>query len=421
MASENQSTLTSPENRPVKTSLRGCPVCGGAACEVLHSQKFVLPEGHPLAAGYEVVVCGQCGFVYADTQVSQHDYDVFYARYSKYESNSTSTGGGGSPEDARRLKEMAGCIAAMLPDRQSRLVDIGCANGGLLKELHDLGYTRLCGIDPSPACVAAARAAGAAEGFVGTLSALPPDAGEFDGVILSHVLEHVQDLRQAVAGIRRLARSAGMVYVEVPDAARYVECLLAPFQDFNTEHINHFSACSLRNLFVTQGWHQKSGGGKTLFAAPAMPYPAVFGFFTKDNAAMESGSLETDAELRIRMAEYIAASQAMMQSIDRKIEAVLRGNDSVIVWGTGQLAMKLLGETCLARAKIAAFVDGNPINQGKRLKGIPILAPARVVGSEQPIIITSIIQGQAIAQAIRRLNLPNPVVLLTNDDVPGIH
>ena len=412
MASENQSKLTSPATRPT-TSRRGCPVCGGRQCDILHPQKFVLPEGHPLADGYAVVVCGNCGFVYADTQVSQHDYDVFYARYSKYESSRTSTGGGGSPEDARRLKEMAATIAAAIPDRQARLVDVGCANGGLLKELRELGYSRLCGIDPSPACVQAAKALGAAESFVGTLSALPPAAGEFDGVILSHVLEHVQDLPSAVAGIRRLTREQGVVYVEVPDATRYAECLLAPFQDFNTEHINHFSGCALANLFVTRGWNRIGGGGKTLLAAPGMPYPTVFGFFTK-SAATVSGPLKADTELRVRMADYIAASQAMMQAIDQKIQAVLEKNEPVIVWGTGQLAMKLLGETCLAQARIAAFVDGNPINHGKLLKGIPVLSPTQVQGSKSPIIITSMIQGQAIAQDIKKLNLPNPVILLTD-------
>ena len=258
MASKSQSKLISTETRPAK-SLRGCPVCDAVQCEVLHAQKFILPEGHPLANGYQVVACDKCGFVYADTQVSQKDYDMFYARFSKYESSSTSTGGGGSPEDAQRLKEMARCIAGVIPDRQARLVDIGCANGGLLKELRNLGYTRLCGIDPSPICVEAAKKLCAAEGFVGTLSSLPSDVGELDGVILSHVLEHVSDLQQAVASIRRLTRPDGLVYVEVPDASRYAECLLAPFQDFNTEHINHFSACSLRNLFVTQGWNQKTG------------------------------------------------------------------------------------------------------------------------------------------------------------------
>lgn len=411
MPSKHHPALTAAKTRPAKL-LRVCPICGSSQCENLHTQKFVLPEGHPLADGYRVVACEKCGFVYADTQVSQKDYDDFYSRFSKYESNSTSTGGGASPEDAQRLKEMAKCIAEAIPNKQARVLDIGCANGGLLKELRDLGYSRLCGIDPSPACVEAAKAVCSAEGHVGTLASLPSNVGEFDCVILSHVLEHVQDLSQAVESIARLTRSDGVVYVEVPDASRYFEYLVAPFQDFNTEHINHFSACSLSNLFVVRGWKQKSGGNKTFFSAPRMPYPAVFAFFTKTSASKKSGTLTKDTELRNRISEYITASQVMLESFDRRIEEVLAKNEDVIVWGTGQLALKLLGETCLAQAKISAFVDGNPINQGKLLKGIPILAPAQVRGSKQPIIVASIIQGQAIARDIKKLNLPNPIILL---------
>jgi hypothetical protein len=48
------------------------------------------------------------------------------------------------------------------------------------------------------------------------------------------------------------------------------------------------------------------------------------------------------------------------------------------------------------------------------LKGIPVLSPAQVNGSKSPIIVASIIQGQAIAKAIQQLNLPNPVILLAN-------
>ena len=392
------------------TSRRGCPVCGGGDCEVLHTQRFVLAEGHPLSTGYDVAACAACGFVYADTQVSQKDYDDFYARFSKYEDSGTSTGGGGSPEDAQRLKEMAASIAEAIPNRDARLLDIGCAGGGLLKELRDLGYTRLCGIDPSPACVQRTKDVCDAEGFAGSLSLLPADAGQFDGVFLSHVFEHVQDLSEAVQNVGRLTLPGGVVYVEVPDASRYVECLLAPFQDFNTEHINHFSARSLENLFSFHGWVRMGGGSKTLLAAPGMPYPAVFAFFTKSTGG---NVWKQDAQLRNQIVEYIRVSREMMQQIDQQIAKVLATNDEVMVWGTGQLAMKLLGETCLGRAKITAFVDGNPINQGKVLQGSPILAPSGVNSSTLPIIVTSIIHKQAIASLIQeRLGLANPVILL---------
>jgi uncharacterized Zn finger protein len=80
-----------------KKSIRKCPICQEENGEILHTQKFVLPEGHPLSNGYDILCCDRCGFVYADTTVSQKDYDIFYAKLSKYEDKKTATGGGGLP------------------------------------------------------------------------------------------------------------------------------------------------------------------------------------------------------------------------------------------------------------------------------------------------------------------------------------
>ena len=133
-----------------KTAARCCPICQDSDTEVLHTQKFALPEGHPLMDGYDVVCCEHCGFVYADTTATQEDYDVFYAKFSKYEDDKTSSGSGDTPWDARRLEGTALQIAETLPNKLVRILDIGCANGGLLKCLRKMGFDNLCGIDPSP-------------------------------------------------------------------------------------------------------------------------------------------------------------------------------------------------------------------------------------------------------------------------------
>ena len=132
---------------------RECPICEGGARDGLHTQRFVLPEDHPLSDGYDVVCCRACGFVFADTSARQEDYDAFYARLSKYEDNVTSTGGGGMPWDAERMAQMALDLAELVPDKTARIVDVGYANGGSLAALktarlrpplRDRPVTRLC-------------------------------------------------------------------------------------------------------------------------------------------------------------------------------------------------------------------------------------------------------------------------------------
>jgi SAM-dependent methyltransferase len=398
-----------------KEAERPCPICGNASVEVLHHQKFFLPDEHVLPSAYDVVWCPVCGFAYADTPASQQVYDSYYAAFSKYEDNRTSTGGGGCEFDLRRLRETAADIAAIVPDRRARIVDLGCANGGLLGGLKALGFSNLAGIDPSPVCVANTAAEYGIPARAGSLRQLPPDFGTFDLVILSHVLEHVADLQSSADTLDSLLNDNGLLYVEVPDASRYDEFLLAPFQDFNTEHINHFGLSALRNLFERRGFVLTASGQKDIESSPGCPYPAVYGFFRKSvsGKAAAQKSLEVDAGFRAGMIHYIERSREKIAQIEEKLARWRDGSTPLIVWGTGQLTMKLLSETSLAAIPIAAFVDSNPINQRKMLAGRPILAPNEIKDHTAPILIATMLHDKEISATIRgTLQLPNPIITL---------
>lgn len=386
-------------NDGVIGTLRPCPVCRCGQAEVLHHQRFTLPEGHLLGEGYDVVSCSSCCFVYADTAAKQADYDRFYAQLSRYES-SVSSGGGASPQDSARLHETAAAVASALPSKDARILDFGCAGGGLLRALRDLGYTNLHGIDPSPACADQVRAAPGIPADVGSLFDIPPGLGEFDAIMLTHVLEHVEDVRGGLENLLALLAPGGLLYLEVPDAARYADFILAPFQDFNTEHINHFSARGLDNACAVVGLEPVGAGHKVFDVAAKMPFPATFGFWRK-GASAAPRPLQPDRDLRPRIEDYIARSRAIMERYDARISELLTRSPEVVVWGTGQLTLKLLHETSLGGARIAAFVDSNPVNQGQRLHGAPILAPDAIAGSQKPILVASTIHFQAISDTIR--------------------
>jgi len=380
-----------------------------------------------LPDAFDVVWCLSCGLAYADTPASQATYDRYYADFSKYEDNLTSTGGAHSPADLLRLAETASTIATGVPSRSARVLDIGCANGGLLAALKALGYSDLVGVDPSASCCERTRAVCDGKVMVGALRSLPPGLGAFDVVILSHVLEHVLDLNASVRKLSALLTHSGVVYLEVPDAKRYVDCLVAPFQDFNTEHINHFGFFSLRNLLATAGLSFVSGGTKDIPTDAGARYPAVFGFFRRAPASRiphpesripnpDHGKWELDGEFRDRMIRYIELSRTQLQQIDTRIAPLIE-KGPLIVWGTGQLTLKLLAETSLGRAQIVAFVDGNPINQSKKLAGVSVVAPEGIAGLTHPILISTLLHEHAITERIRQqLRLTNPIITLAPDN-----
>jgi 2-polyprenyl-3-methyl-5-hydroxy-6-metoxy-1,4-benzoquinol methylase len=403
--------------REAKAVVRLCPSCGGGEGAVIHRQDFEPLDGHPVARGYDVVICLACGFGYADTPCTEQDLRLFYAAMSKYADRKAGSGGGVQPWDAARLAATAAEIDASLGGRAARVLDIGCANGGLLAALRTLGYSKVAGVDPAAACVEAAAAQGF-EARVGVLGALPefgaPFDGGFDCVTLSHVLEHVLDVGGAVRSALSVLVPGGVLYIEVPDAARYSEYLYAPFQDFNTEHINHFSERTLRSAMARLGLRARASGRKTFRISAGCEFSAVWGVFERGAAAPEAGG-----ELAEALEAYVAHSSAMMAGIGAHVGRACAGREECIVWGLGQLAMKVFRLSEAEGLRPVVCVDSNAINHGKLFRGRPIVAPESIRGMEQPILITSLLHHRSIERQIEAMGLGNERVLLRPDpDVP---
>lgn len=382
-------------------------MCDGRQADVLHAQRFALADDKGLAASYEVVVCTGCGAAFADTPVTQRRYDDLYAQRSRYAAGPAAHTSE-NERDITRFREMAAEIARVAPDRSARIIDIGCANGQMLTALSTLGYTSLVGVDPSPACVHQTQAIPGVTAYAGSLSQLPDENGPYDLVILSHVLEHVRDVKPALDYLKRFLTGRARLYVEVPDASRYVDFAWSPFQDFNSEHINHFSLVSLGNLLRQCGFRPVRQAAREILSAPGMPYPAIFCFAEQDPGV--TAAPERDAALQGALQRYVEHSARLMNEIDARLAETVGDGVPVIVWGTGELTAKLLVDTVLARANIVGFVDSNPINQGRVLRGLPIMAPTDLTSGDEIIVAASILHHTSIVQAIRALGLRNPVL-----------
>ena len=358
---------------------RACGACGAIVNTVCHHQRFVIPEGYPLPAEYNVVACRRCGFVFADPDASQRDYDRFYSNWSKYDDSATATGSGVSTYDAARLAITAADIQRALPSRAANILDAGCATGGLLTALRDRGFTAVAGLDPSPRCAAACRDRGF-EAYVGSIASAPAHMPKFDCLVLSHVLEHVYDIPAFFAAARNLLSPGGYLYLETPDATRYDDYLYAPFQEFNTDHINHFSPRALENTAQHFGFRSVLVERKVLQTAKDTLYPATFGMF-RDHADQDQRPVVCDEELPSRIAAYIQHSAEQMQRIDHHLAGALGDMERVILWGAGQLTMKLLALPSLSRIQVQAIVDSNPTLRGKTLGGAPVIGPQAISGT----------------------------------------
>ena len=151
-------------------------------------------------------------------------------------------------------------------------------------------------------------------------------------------------------------------------------------------------------------------------------YPAVFGLFGDNGRTGDERMAICDRELPARITSYIGHSAEQMEQINRHLAAQLTKNQSVILWGAGQLAMKLLALPALAHTPVRALVDNNPILRGKTLAGAPIIGPRQIgprevgpqgiAGTRDPIIIATLLHAEEISSQIRSLGLANPILSL---------
>jgi SAM-dependent methyltransferase len=400
-------------SQTAKTALRACPICDGRDVHVLHHQRFVLAEGCPLPNAYDVVACDDCSFVYADTAGQQRDYDRYYERFSKYDDPSVATGGGDSELDLRRLDVTAGMLADTVrtPRSRARVLDIGCAGGGLLQALGRKGFVNLIGLDPSPACVARVRAKGLAgiQGKVSDLSHLG-ELGTYDTIVLSHVLEHVVDVRETMKALRGLVAADGILYIEVPDATRYVHYPFVPFYYFDTEHINHFDIASLTNLAATGRFRVVASGDKELLVGDQQLYPVVWAAFAPGQV---NGTITPAAELRERIVAYV------VQSADRTDDVALNRlvieQRPVVLWGAGSHSQRLLKQSALGRCRIVAVVDRDRVKQGQKFAGVEIQSPEAGLSGLAPdviVVIASALHARSIAGELRALGISNEFLIV---------
>ena len=103
---------------------------------------------------------------------------------------------------------LVSALAVAQPD--SRILDVGCGGGALLKSMAALGFRHLTGVDPL-----LAQSSGA-DGVRLISGELPCVEGQFDVVMFHHSLEHMASQVPMLAAARERLAPGGVVLVRIP-------------------------------------------------------------------------------------------------------------------------------------------------------------------------------------------------------------
>ncbi len=191
---------------PERLADRRCPFCGDDGHECC-----VRPDGLAVRS------CDTCGASFVSPAPTESELSTLYAAYSAQHSRKKHPNPRAvlhaRPWDDFRLVEIASHTSLC----GTRVLDVGCGSGTLLKRFEKLG-AHVVGIDLDPAAVRFARQRiGVSTATVGTLEDVPADE-LFDVVCMFDFIEHPLDpLRQLERAVA-LAGPGGIIAIWTPNA-----------------------------------------------------------------------------------------------------------------------------------------------------------------------------------------------------------
>jgi len=355
---------------------------------------------------------------YSDDGVTQGALDEYYAHDSKYADlaiYASVTDAAQIASEAPWERERSESLMRFAEPHMRRdgvILDVGCSTGTALSILRDQGYQILGGIDPLATAVVVAREArglNVIEGRFGT----PHPNGRSDVVIISHVLEHVLDVRDAIASTAAAMTLGGHVVIEVPDASRFADHVYAPLQDFNTEHINHFSLSHLNALMASQGFRALELEHALVKSGPHHVYPVARGVWLYEGVAVDPLTIaDHSGAHHAALVRYVDVSAALFETIDERVSSGL-GADNFVLWGAGQFAMKLMKRDVFPMGQCLGIVDSSPSRIGLSLAGMRVMSPDAAAAMHPTVILPgSVFGAESIQRTVDALGMNARVIQL---------
>ncbi len=151
--------------------------------------------------------------------------------------------------------DQLGFVLSLFPDRQGRLLDIGCASGTFLKLALQAGFDAF-GLEQSEEAVRIAQRVAPGRILEGNEQDLIARGEKFDILTLFHSLEHMTDPFRYLKNIQKLLRKPGQVIIQVPNVQSLQARILGSrwYGLDCPRHVYNYSTFSVLHLLGRAGY-----------------------------------------------------------------------------------------------------------------------------------------------------------------------
>lgn len=228
-----------------------CPLCGGGD---LHQHLSLSDQYQGKPGRFRLDRCGGCGHIFQNPRLSIEGLGFYYRDfYDGLGAEGMDMIFGASEESYRQRVAMIRAHSAPL-----RWLDVGGGHGHFaLIAKHLMPQTTFDVLDLSESVEWAARRGWCAEGLRGLFPERAPTlTGRYDGVSMSHYLEHTTDPRAELKAAAVVLGEGGYLMIEVPDPESRFGRLLGGWwlPWFQPQHLHFMSVGNLSRALEESGF-----------------------------------------------------------------------------------------------------------------------------------------------------------------------
>lgn len=382
-----------------------CRICGKEEKETICRMAVnmrILGGDYPFSP-VDFVLCKHCGNVYADLPISQDVVTAYYQSESAHSLSYYEVYGEKATETY--FSDILRNFSALIP-KDAAIVDVASGIGDFSYFLGKKGYKNVTALDCDARSLSILAKRGIPAVDSDTMTCPDGEAGKYGLAVMIHSLEHYLYFDKAIETVKKMLKSDGYFYIEVPDADNYCQNDDVPYTMFTYEHTFHLTLDTFENLSRAFGLRIVNKGG----FYKAGSYHVIWCLFQNSGEYQDVKYIDS---VRSAVKVYEEQSRRRAQEL---VAPLATSGERLILWGVGASTASML-DGHFDECNVEMLIDRNPARQGLTFhvagKNLMIQSPDDIHDAEATIVILPFWYKDSIARQIKEMGFKNKVVALS--------